>query len=168
MGIVIAALGALGSLAGGAWALRAILRNKLITISNHNEHMAQWQGQVDGLRQRLTDQAAEHAGERERANAVAESRILDAKAAADARVADRDAQLDDTRADRDYRLGQMARQIEQLWNAFNLADEAYRRATGATLNTQQAALRTVAHVLHASPLNDQLPPTVNSDDDGRV
>jgi hypothetical protein len=111
----------------------------------------------------LAQQAAEHQAERDRANQLAESRIVDAKAAADARVADRDQQLDDVRADRDYRLGQMARQLDQVWSAFNLTDEAYKTLTGARLRTTDTALRTVAHVLSASPLNEQLPPNVGSD-----
>jgi chromosome segregation ATPase len=163
IGVLIAALGALGSLAGGAWALRAILKNKLITLASHNEHIAQWQAQVEGLRQRLTEQDAQHQRERDRANTVAESRILDAKAAADARVSDRDQQIDDLRADRDYRIGELARQNAQLWSAFTLTDEAYKQITGARLATQNNALRTVAHVLSASPLADELPPTVGSD-----
>lgn len=156
--IVVASFSSLLSLGVGGLAIRAILNNKLITIASHNEHVKQWTDQVEGLRQRLVDQAAEHVQERQRSIDVAERRIAEAKQAADDRVEDRNRQILD-----------MARERDRLYAAIALADESYREVTAARLSAQDSGLHAVAAVLRASPLFDpsrhtEIPTVVGGDE----
>lgn len=156
--IMVAAFSSLLSLGVGGLAIRAILNNKLITIASHNEHVRQWTDQVEGLRQRLVNQAEEHAQERVRSNEVAERRIAEAKQAADDRVEDRNRQI-----------LEMARERDRLHAAIALADESYREVTAARMTAQDSGLHAVASVLRASPLFDpsrhtEIPTVVGGDD----
>lgn len=156
-GVIVAALGALGALTGGAWALRAILKGKLITIANHDEHMAQWRGQVEGLRERLREQAIEHDQDMTRLNQLSDQRIAEVNAQANARI-----------SDRDDRLRQLGAEYERLWHALTLTDDAYKTVTTGRLAHDSGVIRTLTHILRESPLADHIPidptPTVVSDD----
>lgn len=130
--------------AGGTlWALRAVLRNKLIPVSSHEEHMKQWADQVTGLRERLKDQEESHRQERERDNERTRTRIEEIRGGYEDRLRDRDVQL-----------GELVRQLERVWASLNLTDEAYTQVSQGRIHEYGAALRTVARVLQASPLAD--------------
>lgn len=152
--MVIAALSALGALTGGAWALRAILKGKLITLASHDEHIAQWKSHVDSIRVTMENNRLMHVAELAQVRADAENRVHDAQTANETRV-----------ADRDDRLAQMGRELERLWHANNLLDEAYRQVTHSRLTGQDSALRVVSAVLGASPLvQDGTPTVINNDE----
>jgi hypothetical protein len=158
-GVIVAALGALGALTGGAWALRAILKGKLITIANHDEHVSQWREQVAGLRSRLTEQAQEHDADMERLNRLSDQRIAEVNAQANARI-----------SDRDDRIRQLGAEYERVWHALSLTDDAYKTVTTGRLAHDGGVIRTLTHILRESPLAAHIPidptPTVGSDDDG--
>jgi len=154
-----AGLGVLLFGAGGTlWALRMVLRNKLITQASHKEHMTQWESQVEGLRARLADQEQTHREERAR----------------DAERTERErAELHrfygDRLHDRDERISELGRQLDRAWSSLTLTDEAYQQVAGGRIHEYGSALRTLANVLRASPLSDppsiEAPPTVGRDDD---
>lgn len=153
-----ASLGVLMFGAGGTlWALRLVLRNKLITVASHNEHMTQWADQVKGLRERLKEQEETHRLERDRDRERVAVTIAEIRAGYEARLADRDA-----------RNQQMAVQLDRLWSSYTLTDEAYQQVTSGRIHEFGRALQTVAHILSESPLADRqidAPPMVGQDDD---
>ena len=148
--ILVASFSALLSLGVGGIAIRMLLGNKLMTIGNHEEHVAQWRDQVAGLRQRLTEQSAEHAAEVARAEATAERRVQDALLAADNRV-----------KDRDERVRSMAQEVERLRSALVLADDSYKQLTTGRMHGQDSALRALTQLMRNQP---EIPAVV---DDGR-
>lgn len=155
-----AGLGILLFGAGGTlWALRMVLRNKLITSASHAEHMQQWADQVKGLLKRITDQEESHRQEILRTAELTATRIAELRSFYEDRVKDRDA-----------RLADLARQLDRIWTSYKLTDEAYTQLSGARINQFGSALRTVEHILRESPLADHLEldraPTVGNDDDG--
>jgi hypothetical protein len=155
-----AGLGILLFGAGGTlWALRMVLRNRLITVASHDEHMKQWADQVAGLRDRLKDQDLAHQEERARDNERTQARISEIRDGYEERINDRDA-----------RIRELALQLERLWHALSLTDEAFQQVTTGRIHEYGAALRTMARVLQASPLADSVEgstATVGADDDGR-
>lgn len=154
-----AGLGVLLFGAGGTlWALRMVLRNKLITSASHDEHMRQWADQVKALRERLSEQEASHRAERTRDAERTEARNTELHRVYAERLADRDA-----------RMRELAAQLDRAWSAFTLTDEAYQQMTSGRIHEYGSALRTLANVLRASPLTDtpaiEPAPTVGRDDD---
>lgn len=154
-----AGLGILLFGAGGTlWALRMVLRNKLITVASHDEHVRQWADQVKGLRERLTEQEQSHLAERARDNERTQARIAEIRDGYEERLSDRDA-----------RIRELAVQLERAWHALTLTDEAFTQVTTGRIHEYGAALRTMARVLQASPLADAIEETASTvgDDDGR-
>lgn len=152
-GLAVILFGAGGTL----WALRAVLRNKLVTIASHEEHMRSWADRVQALEKRLAEQEESHRQERARDTAREEARVAELRAGYESRIADRDARIREQNAE-----------LDRAWSAYTVTDEAYQQVTSGRIHQYGAALRTMASVLRASPLADaaQIDTTTAGDDGG--